>query len=383
VFKEGRPNIKITYAGSGSCGRCTGFIGSHMDVVPANPETWDRDPFTLQVEGDKLFGRGTTDCMGHVGMITLLMKAIAQQKPDLQRSIVVLFIAGEEGGETGVGVDMVVKGGKIDELKNGTCFWIDSADSQPCVGTAGSLTWHIKTHGRLFHSGLPHRGINSLELGMEAVKQVQLKFYEDFPPHPDEIAYNFATPSTMKPTQMECAQGSLNQIPPWATISGDIRLTPFYDAGEVMKKVESYVKEINDKLGVPGECLCPMRGPCSKWVLDSPEIDEAHRRGRIELTWGCPIEEVRNMEGIACNLKSAGLKAITDATAEVKGEAKPYAITGSLPLVRMMQDAGFDIQITGYGLSTVYHADNEYALLSDMKDAFQILLRVISIQDRD
>jgi len=278
---------------------------------------------------------------------------------------------------------MVVKGGKIDELKNGTCFWIDSADSQPCVGTAGSLTWHIKTHGRLFHSGLPHRGINSLELGMEAVKQVQLKFYEDFPPHPDEIAYNFATPSTMKPTQMECAQGSLNQIPPWATISGDIRLTPFYDAGEVMKKVESYVKEINDKLGVPGECLCPMRGPCSKWVLDSPEIDEAHRRGRIELTWGCPIEEVRNMEGIACNLKSAGLKAITDATAEVKGEAKPYAITGSLPLVRMMQDAGFDIQITGYGLSTVYHADNEYALLSDMKDAFQILLRVISIQDRD
>ena len=42
---------------------------------------------------------------------------------------------------------------------------------------------------------------------------------------------------------------------------------------------------------------------------------------------------------------------------------------------------GFDIQITGYGLSKTYHADNEYALFSDMQDAMQILLRIISIND--
>ena len=42
---------------------------------------------------------------------------------------------------------------------------------------------------------------------------------------------------------------------------------------------------------------------------------------------------------------------------------------------------GFDLQIAGYGLSKTYHADNEYALLSDMIDAMQILLRIISIND--
>ena len=26
------------------------FIGSHLDVVPANPETWERNPFKLTVE---------------------------------------------------------------------------------------------------------------------------------------------------------------------------------------------------------------------------------------------------------------------------------------------------------------------------------------------
>jgi acetylornithine deacetylase len=75
---------------------------------------------------------------------------------------------------------------KITEITNGPVYWVDSADSQPCVGTAGSIRWHLKVTGRLFHSGLAHKGINALELGMEAIKEIQGRFYKAFPPHPDE-----------------------------------------------------------------------------------------------------------------------------------------------------------------------------------------------------
>ena len=51
--------------------------------------------------------------------------------------------------------------------------------------------------------------------------------------------------------------------------------------------------------------------------------------------------------------------------------------------VGKMQTAGFDIQITGYGLSKTYHADNGYALLSEMMDAYQILLLIISSMDSE
>ena len=63
------------------------------------------------------------------------------------------------------------------------------------------------------------------------------------------------------------------------------------------------------------------------------------RAARWEMKWADKLEgAIRQMEGIACDLDSPGLKAIIDATTEVKGEpAKPYAITGSLPLVRQMQ----------------------------------------------
>ena len=63
--------------------------------------------------------------------------------------------------------------GKLDNLKNGPLYWVDSADSQPCIGTAGAITWHLKALGRLFHSGLPHKAINPIELGFETLNIIQ------------------------------------------------------------------------------------------------------------------------------------------------------------------------------------------------------------------
>jgi len=142
-YVKGRPNIKITYKGT-DAKATIGIIGCHLDVVPANPEKWEVDPFKLTVKGDKLYGRGTTDCLGHVCLVTRLMAELGKNKPKLKRSVVALFIASEEGGGPGVGVDMVVKNNKIEELRNGPVYWCDSADSQPCLGTAGSIRWHLK-----------------------------------------------------------------------------------------------------------------------------------------------------------------------------------------------------------------------------------------------
>ena len=33
-----------------------------------------------------------------------------------------------------VGVDMLLKNGKLSHLKDGPVYWIDSADTDPCIG---------------------------------------------------------------------------------------------------------------------------------------------------------------------------------------------------------------------------------------------------------
>jgi acetylornithine deacetylase len=80
--------------------------------------------------------------------------------------------------------------------------------------------------GKLFHSGLPHKGINAIEMAMDVTSYIQNRFIADFDRHPLEEDYNFATQSTMKPTQIKCAPGAINQLPVDCTVEGDIRLAP-------------------------------------------------------------------------------------------------------------------------------------------------------------
>lgn len=78
------------------------------------------DPFKLTIDGDKLRGRGTTDCLGHVALITDLFRQLAERKPALKRTVVAVFIANEESSANlGVGVDALVKHGLLDNLKPG------------------------------------------------------------------------------------------------------------------------------------------------------------------------------------------------------------------------------------------------------------------------
>jgi acetylornithine deacetylase len=291
---------------------------------------------------------------------------IAEKKPALSTVVTIVFIACEENSTIpDVGVEYLLEKGHLDELKAGPMFWVDSSDSQPCIGTAAAATWTLRVDGRLFHSGLPHKGINSIELASDALAEIQKRFYVDFPPHPQEKLYNFATPSTMKPTQIKCSEGGLNQIPAWCEIRGDIRLTPFYNMAKCIEKVQTYSHELHED--VPRLHNEVVRGPCSRYKI-AADTEGQHHAGQVKLTF-----EPNPFKGIACSLDSPGHKALLASTQQVLGKVEPFSICGSLPLVGDLQEAGYDLQVVGFGKSAVYHGNNEYCLLSDMKNAAKIL----------
>jgi acetylornithine deacetylase len=262
-----------------------------------------------------------------------------------------------------VGVDALVAKGELDALKAGPIIWCDVADKRPCIGTGGIAAWTLKAQGKLFHSGLPQHGINAIELVNAACAELQRRFYAAWPAHPQEAVYGYATGSSMKPTQVSYPGGSVNQIPGECTLSGDIRLTPFYELDKVMRAVEADVADINEHL----EAL-PTLGPDSKFVLAEEGL-----RGKVTLTWG-----EGTSRGLACDLSSPGYAAMRDAFVTVTGACDPMAITGTLPCIRDLQDAGFDVQTCGFGLLRTYHANNEFGLLADFADGFKVLAHIIA-----
>ena len=93
TYVDGRSNVIVKY--NGSSDKVVSFVGMHFDVVTANKAEFDRPPFQLTVEGDKLYGRGVTDCLGHVAMIACVFKQLAILKPKLKIGVAAVFIANE------------------------------------------------------------------------------------------------------------------------------------------------------------------------------------------------------------------------------------------------------------------------------------------------
>ena len=213
-------------------------------------------------------------------------------------------------------------------------------DTHPCIGTAGNIQWKMDVTGKAFHSGLPHKGINAIELGFDALAHLQKVFDKNFPRHPREEEYNFKTQSSLKATRCSSLAGAVNIIPGDCVIEGDVRLAPFYDVEKVKEVLEREVAVINENPAIVEDIV--FHGVQSKYTLPAENI-----KGKIALTWTFPGEN-----GVACNLQSPGHLALKKATGDVIGSVNPYGIGGSLPLIRQLSDQGFDVQICGYGLSS-------------------------------
>lgn len=313
------------------------------------------------MEGDTIFGRGVTDCLGHVAMLTLLFKQLAVQQPKLNVCVAAVFIANEENSTIpGVGIDALAEHGELEFAKNGVLYWIDSADIGPTVGTAGVTTWDMKVLGYSGHSGVPQNAINALSLGMEAIKYIQQRFYVDFPYTADANAWLFKNGSSLKPTRVEMPEGGVTNIPREVTFKGDIRFLPFFTEQQIKTAVEGYVRDLNEKL-IRSNRL-PHTGGVDRFVIPNPKKDSASStpliQGLVEWKWS-PM----TMTGVACDMESVGFKALCDSIHEVTGQFKPFALTGSLPIIADLQKMGYDVQITGFGRFDAYHAGqhNKYA----------------------
>ncbi len=97
----GRGNLLATLKGSGA--KKPLLLLNHIDVVPAEKEQWEVDPFEGIVKDGYIYGRGALDdkSMGIVEMMALLI--LKREKVPLKRDILFFAANGEEtGGRWGV-----------------------------------------------------------------------------------------------------------------------------------------------------------------------------------------------------------------------------------------------------------------------------------------
>ena len=109
---ENRPNIVGVRSGRGG-GRSI-LLNAHVDTVASgDTSAWSRDPFSGEIEGDLLYGRGSCDMKG--GLVTHLaaLDALAGLGIELRADIGVAATVGEENGGLGA-LSTVLRGYRAD-----------------------------------------------------------------------------------------------------------------------------------------------------------------------------------------------------------------------------------------------------------------------------
>jgi acetylornithine deacetylase/succinyl-diaminopimelate desuccinylase-like protein len=106
ALDDSRANMVARISGNGS--KQPLLVMGHTDVVGVQRENWTVDPFAAVAKDGYIYGRGSLDDKDNVTAALTLMLLLSRAEVDLDRDVIFLAEAGEEGTTT-FGVDYMVE----------------------------------------------------------------------------------------------------------------------------------------------------------------------------------------------------------------------------------------------------------------------------------
>ena len=134
------------------------ILSGHMDVVPAGETDWAYDPFSLHADGDRLYGRGTSDMKGFLACALAALPVFA--KVPLKRPIHLAFSYDEEAGCKGVPhlIKLIPTLCALPDM----CIIGEPSGLQAIRAHKGKAAARITVRGRSGHSSRPDQGLNAI-----------------------------------------------------------------------------------------------------------------------------------------------------------------------------------------------------------------------------
>ena len=169
----GRGSISVRLRGDGTGGGPF-LLLSHLDVVPAPPEQWSRDPFGGDVHDGYVWGRGAVDMKGMVALELAVLRRLTEEAraagldpardpiPGLRRDVLFTSTADEEaGGFHGAAwvaehrPELLLADGAVNEA-GGVSLEIGGHRFYPIqVGEKGQGWYRLIVRGRWGHGSMP------------------------------------------------------------------------------------------------------------------------------------------------------------------------------------------------------------------------------------
>jgi acetylornithine deacetylase len=134
------------------------ILSGHMDVVPADEAGWSNDPFVLRSDGDRLYGRGTSDMKGFLAAALAAVPRLSATA--LARPVHFAFSYDEEAGCRGV-PHLLARLPDLCAPPLGAVIG-EPSGMQPVLAHKGKAAARVTLRGRSGHSSRPDLGLNAV-----------------------------------------------------------------------------------------------------------------------------------------------------------------------------------------------------------------------------
>lgn len=223
-----RPNL-VSRLGDES--KTIWFIG-HMDTVSEGDRSlWKTDPFTLKVDGDRIYGRGTEDNGSGVVASMYALKALKAAGSGLKYNFGFALVADEELG-SGFGMAKLVN---EKPFRKGDMFmipdWGTTSGSMIEIGEKGLLWIKVTVTGKQVHASTPDMGVNASRYAARFIDAADRMLHAKYDATNKLFRPNI---STFEPTKHEKNVDSVNIVPGTDVSYIDCRILPDYKIDDIM-----------------------------------------------------------------------------------------------------------------------------------------------------
>ncbi len=235
-YKDGkgvmRPNLAVVFGNN----ERTLWIVSHMDTVSEGDlSLWTHDPFTLYVEGDKLYGRGINDDGQDVLSGIYALKALKESGAKLRYNYGLALVADEELGSR-FGIEKLIEEGIF---KEEDMFIVPDGGNERGdeieVAEKGILWVKVSVHGKQVHASTPAMGVNAYRKAIEFIGAADRLLHEKYAARNPIFQPDV---STFEMTKHEKNTDSVNIIPGLDVSYIDCRVLPEYSLDSVLEDLK-------------------------------------------------------------------------------------------------------------------------------------------------
>ncbi|MBI2190999.1 MAG: M20/M25/M40 family metallo-hydrolase [Planctomycetes bacterium] len=210
------------------------MLNSHLDVVDAgDPAGWPCDPWSGEVRGDRIYGRGASDTKGALAVQAYAPVVLRRAGLRPHGDCTAAFVVFEELGGSGTRY-LVTHGSALTDL----AILGEATSNEIRTGHRGARGVVVVLRGRMAHASVPAQGVNPHYTASRFLLELERSLGQ-LPCLP------VLGPSSIAPTLYETDNRSRNVIPGEVRLTLDWRTTAETDDGIV-----SFLQGVAQRAGV-------------------------------------------------------------------------------------------------------------------------------------